>query len=43
MEGKSYLNNLITFCGGMTSSVDEERTVNIVYLNLSKTFPLRSL
>lgn len=33
---KSCLTNLITFCDEMTSLVDEERSVDIVYLNFSK-------
>ncbi|GAB0178719.1 mitochondrial enolase superfamily member 1 [Grus japonensis] len=35
---KSCLTNLIAFCDGMTSWVDEERAVDVVYLDLSKAF-----
>ena len=37
-KGKSSLTNLIAFCDGMTSWVNERRTVDVVYLDLSKAF-----
>ncbi|GAB0182561.1 mitochondrial enolase superfamily member 1 [Grus japonensis] len=37
-KGKSCLTNLIAFCDGMTGLVDEERAVDVVYLDLSKAF-----
>ena len=37
-KGKSCLTNLIAFCNERTGSVDEERAVDIVYLNFSKAF-----
>jgi len=37
-KGKSCLINLIAFCGGMMSWVDEGRAVDVVYLDFSKTF-----
>lgn len=40
MEGKSCLTNLIAFYGEMTGSVDEGRTVDIVYLDFSMAFDL---
>jgi len=37
-KGKSCLTNLITFHDGMTSWVDEERAVVVVYLDFNKAF-----
>ncbi|GAB0177390.1 mitochondrial enolase superfamily member 1 [Grus japonensis] len=37
-KGKSYLTDLINFYDEMTSLVDKGKTVNIVYLDLSKAF-----
>jgi len=37
-KGKSCLTNVIPFCDGMASWVDEGRAVDIVYLNFSKAF-----
>jgi len=37
-KGKSYFHNPKTFCDEMTALVDEEREMDIVYLDFSKTF-----
>jgi len=37
-KGKSCLTSLIAFYDGMTGWVDEERAVDVVYLDFSKTF-----
>ncbi|GAB0204380.1 mitochondrial enolase superfamily member 1 [Grus japonensis] len=37
-KGKSCSTNLIAFCDGMTGWVDEERTVDVVYLDFSRAF-----
>ncbi|GAB0183528.1 hypothetical protein GRJ2_000818100 [Grus japonensis] len=37
-KGKSCLTNLIALCNGMTGWVDEERAVDVVYLDFSKAF-----
>jgi len=36
MKGKSCLTNLIAFCVEMTGVVNEGRTVDVVYLDISK-------
>jgi len=38
MKGKSYLTNMVAFHYVMTSWVDEGRAVNVVYLDLRKSF-----
>lgn len=38
MKGKSCLAILITFYNEMASSLDEERTVGVVYLDFNKAF-----
>ncbi|GAB0202749.1 mitochondrial enolase superfamily member 1 [Grus japonensis] len=37
-KGKSCLGNLIAFCDGMTSLMEEGRAVDVVYLDFSKAF-----
>ena len=38
MKGRSCLTNLISFYDKVTHLVDEGKTVNVVYMNLSKAF-----
>jgi len=37
-KGKSCLTNLIAFCDGMASWIDEGRAVDVVFLDFSKDF-----
>lgn len=37
-KGKSCLINMMSFCNAITSLMDEERAVNIVFLVFSKAF-----
>ena len=37
-KGKSCLTSLMTFCNGMTGWVDKRRAVDVVYLDIIKTF-----
>lgn len=37
-KGKSFLNNLVAYYDTMTSWIDEERAVDVGYLDFSKAF-----
>jgi len=38
MKGRSCLTNLISFCDKVTHSVDEEKAVDVIYLDFGKVF-----
>lgn len=43
MKRKSSVTNLVAFCDKLTSSVDEEKAGDVIFLNFSKAFNTFSL